>query len=242
MLPESEKRLLNRLSLFPAGFTLDAATAVMADTGFSVLTITQAIEDLVLKSLVLRSNTGLVIRWSLLETTRAYARERLEENGETGPAARLHAQFYLAFFEPFATAGQLKCALDNLATSRLELDNFRAALDWAFSPDGDAAIVVALAANGADFWAGISLFAEGCEWARMALAQLGDAAGTRAEMILQCSLGMTLIYTEGMVGTAREALTGGWLWRKAMGTQTISSGRRVACGYSPRAHRPWTRR
>jgi non-specific serine/threonine protein kinase len=209
LLPEHEKRLLRRLALFPAGFTLDAAAAVMADAGFSVLTAAEAIEHLVLKSLIVRSKTELVTRWYLLETTRAYARERLDESGETGPAALFHARFFLAQFAPFAAEGQLQLALDNLATYRLELDNLRAALDWAFSPGGDASAGVALAAVGADFWAGISLFAEGCEWARLALSRIGDAAGTRSEMILQCSLGMTLIYTEGMVGTAREALTRG---------------------------------
>ncbi len=209
LLPEQERQLLRRLSLFPAGFTLDAAAAVMTDVRLSGLTVAEAIENLVLKSLIVRSKTELATRWYLLETTRAYARERLEESGETGQAARLHAQFYLALFAPFATEGRLQIALDNLATYRLELDNFRAALDWAFSPGGDAATGVALAAVGADFWAGISLFAEGREWAGTALSRIGDAAGTRSEMVLLCSLGMTQIYTEGMVGTAHEALTRG---------------------------------
>jgi non-specific serine/threonine protein kinase len=209
LLPEHERRLLRYLSLFPAGFTLDAAAAVMMGARFSVLTVSEAIENLVLKSLIVRSKTELVTRWYLLETTRAFARERLEESGETGQAALLHAQFYLALYTPFSTEGRLQFALDNLATYRLELDNFRAALDWAFSPGGDSAIGVALAVVGADFWAAISLFAEGCEWAKTALSRIGDAAGTRSEMVLLCNLGMTLIYTKGMVSTARESLTRG---------------------------------
>ena len=43
----------------------------------------------------------------------------------------------------------------------------------------------------------------------MALAQIGDAARTRWEMILQCSLGASLIFARGMVDEAREALTRG---------------------------------
>ena len=49
--------------------------------------------------------------------------------------------------------------------------------------------------------------AEACEWAGKALAQIGDAAGSRDEMVLQCALGMTLIFTKGMVDGVREALT-----------------------------------
>ena len=55
----------------------------------------------------------------------------------------------------------------------------------------------------------VSLVAESCEWSGKALAQIGSAAGTRYEMILQCNLGMTLTYTRGMVDDARKALTRG---------------------------------
>ncbi len=209
LLPEQEKRLVRCLSLFPAGFTLDAAVAVMADAQLSVLAVSEAIENLILKSLIVRSKTESATRWYLLETTRAYAREKLEESGEAGQIALLQAKFYLALFAPFAIEGQIQGALDDLATYRRELDNIRAALNWAFAPDGDAATGVALAAAGADFWAGVSLLAEGCEWAGKALARIGAATGTRSEMILQCSLGMTLIYTRGMVDAAQEALTRG---------------------------------
>jgi non-specific serine/threonine protein kinase len=209
LLTEAERLLLRRMAIFPAGFTFDAVAAVMHDSGLGVAAITDGIANLVAKSLLLPSQSETGDRWYLLETTRAYALGKLGDSGEAGQTARFHAQFYLALFAPFATEGQLQVALDNLARYRRELDNFRAALTWAFSPDGDTATRVALAVVGADFWAGITLLAEGCEWAGDALARLGAAAGTRSEMILQCSLGMTLIFTRGMVGPAREALTRG---------------------------------
>jgi non-specific serine/threonine protein kinase len=201
LLPDQEKRLLHGLSLFPAGFTLDGAAAVMASNASIVA---EAIENLVLKSLVVRSKTETVTSWYLLETTRAYAREKLEEGGEARNASQRQAEFYRTLFAPFD--GQLQSALDNLASYRRELDNVRAALDWAFSADGDAAIGIALAAATADFWAATWLLAEGCEWAGIALSRIGTA-GTRSEMILQCSLGMTLIYTKGMIDPARAALS-----------------------------------
>ncbi len=66
---------------------------------------------------------------------------------------------------------------------------------------------MALAATAVDFWAAASLMPEACEWAGRALAQIGEAAGTRREMVLQCSRGITLILTRGMIDDARGALT-----------------------------------
>jgi non-specific serine/threonine protein kinase len=206
LLPEREQRLLRRLSIFPAGFTLDAAVAIMSGELDASL-VMEGIANLVLKSLVSLSQSENVPRWHLLETTRAYASGKLGESGEAAETARLQADFYLALFALFATENQLQAAIDDLGTYRREIDNFRAALNWAFSADGDAAIGVALAAAGADFWVAVSLVAESCEWSGKALARIGSAAGTRYEMILQCNLAMSLIYTKGMIDDARKALT-----------------------------------
>ena len=53
----------------------------------------------------------------------------------------------------------------------------------------------------------MSLTAEACEWAEKALKGIGDVAGTRHEMVLRCSLGFALIYTQGSSVHAREVLT-----------------------------------
>ncbi len=71
------------------------------------------------------------------------------------------------------------------------------------------ALKVALAAAGADFWVAVSLDAEACKWSGTALARIGAAAGTRHEMILQCSLGASLIFTKGTDDDARRALMRG---------------------------------
>ena len=213
LLPESEKRLLRCLSVFPAGFTLAAAVAVMNDAERNAPAVMDGIANLVAKSLVSLDlpetvdRPGTVTRWYLLETTRAYALEKLQDSGEAEPIARRHADFCLALFAPFAAAGQLQTALDDFGTYRRETDNLRAALTWAFSPVGDAVLGVALAAATTDFWVAASLMAESCEWADKALVRIGDAAGSRDEMVLQCSLGMTLIFTKGMVDGVRAALS-----------------------------------
>jgi non-specific serine/threonine protein kinase len=206
LLPEAERLLLRRLAIFPAGFTPDAVVAVMNDSGPRVTAITDGIANLVTKSLVMLDKSEAGTRWYLLETTRAYALEKLSDSGEAQQTARRQAEFYLALFAPFGTEGQLQTAIDDLGRYRVEVDNLRAALNWAFSSDGDAALGVALAATAADFWAAASLMPEACEWAGKALARIGDAAGTRHEMVLQCCLGITLVLTRGMNDDARKAL------------------------------------
>jgi non-specific serine/threonine protein kinase len=206
LLLDAERQLLRYLAVFPAGFTLDAAASVMGDTEHNSFATLNGIANLVDKSLVALEKSEPTGRWRLLETTRAYALERLAESREVGQASRRQAEFYLALFSPFAAGDQLQAGLDDLGRYRREVDNLRAALNWAFSADGDAALGVELAAVVADFWTAVSLLAEAREWAGKALAQIGDAAGTRAEMILQCNLGMALIYTRGMIAPARDVL------------------------------------
>ena len=212
LLPESEKRLLRCLSVFPAGFTVAAAVAVMIDAERGAPAVMDGVANLVAKSLVsLDSPTEVdrpdaVTRWYLLETTRAYALEKLGESGDAGRIARRHANFYLALFAPFAAEEQLQSAIDNFGQYRREIDDLRAALNWAFSPEGDTSLGVALAATATDFWVAASLIGEASEWASKALEHIGDDARSRYEMVLQCNLGMALIYTRGMIAPAREVL------------------------------------
>ena len=216
LLPDAERQLLRRLALFPAGFTIDAGAAVMTDTALDGAAVTDGIANLVAKSLVALDKADSGARWRLLDTIRAYALEKLGDSGEVRQVARLQAEFYLALFAPFGTERRLQAAIDDLGRYRVEVDNLRAALNWALSPGGDAALGVALAAVAADFWIAASLMPEACEWAGKALAQIGDAAGTHREMILRCNFGMTLIYSRGMVDPARDALARGLTLARAL--------------------------
>jgi non-specific serine/threonine protein kinase len=206
LLSDEEQVLLRRLAIFPGGFTLDAGAAVMTGIVPNAAAVADSIANLVTKSLIVLNESRIGTRWYLLETTRAYALEKLADSGEARHVARQQAEFCLALFAPFGTKEQLQAALDNFERYRAEVDNLRAALAWAFSPDGDTTLGVALAAAAADFWAAASLMPEACEWACHALAQIGQAAGTRHEMTLQCSFGVTRVLTRGMNDDAHKAL------------------------------------
>jgi len=79
-------------------------------------------------------------RYRMLETTRAYAMEKLAESGESDLAAQRHAEFYRDLFAPSEAAAELKPTIQRINLYRREIDNVRSALDWAFSPVGDAAV------------------------------------------------------------------------------------------------------
>jgi non-specific serine/threonine protein kinase len=206
LLPRSEQQLLCSMAVFAGGFTLDAMRAVIAEGDRSRSVIMNAVANLVDKSLVAPDDSKMDRRWRLLETTRVYALEKLHESGEAERTARRHAEFYCNLFAQFASDRQFQAPIGDLRRFREEIDNLRAALNWAFSPAGDAALGVELAAAAADFWSAMSLLTESCEWAEKATAQIGNALGTRSEMILQCSLGVALTYTQGMTAPARKAL------------------------------------
>jgi predicted ATPase len=91
------------------------------------------------------------LRYRLLETTRTYALAKLNEAGETKRFAERHAEYFRGLFE--GAASQVSVALpDWLGIYSAELDNVRAALDWAFSPEGDARVGIALTAVAVTLW------------------------------------------------------------------------------------------
>jgi predicted ATPase len=99
LLSKSEQMVLRRLAIFAGGFTLTATTAVLASAGIAATDVVDGIANLVAKSLVRADVAEGPAEYRLLETTRAYALEKLSENGELDPIARRHAEYYLDLFE-----------------------------------------------------------------------------------------------------------------------------------------------
>ena len=149
--------------------------------------------DLVAKSLVVADVGGAKPRFRLLETTRAYAIEKLDESGERERIARRHAEYYRDLFERAEAEAAARSAGEWLADYAPEIDNLRAALDWAFSPGGDRSIGVALTAAAVPLWMHLSLLEECRGRAKQALDALepdgtgdpraGDEAARRAGRI-----------------------------------------------------------
>jgi predicted ATPase/DNA-binding winged helix-turn-helix (wHTH) protein len=208
LLPESEQRLLRCLALFSGGFTLEAAVAVLGDDAGTSAAVVERISNLTIKSLVtLDMSTGLG-RWRLLETTRAYALEKLGESGETEWAAQRHAEFFRDFFAAIETRSQIEATPDDLVRYRQEIDNVRAALDWAFSPAGDASIGVTLTAAYAWIWLNLSLYFECRERVEQALDRIAADAerGDPLHLQLLVALAIALTNIMGPVDRTRDVL------------------------------------
>jgi predicted ATPase len=193
LLSETERAALNRLSVFAAGCDLAAAEAVVAAGAIDEHDVADVLGQLVEKSLVVVDEDEDGARYRLGETIRQYAQERLEATGEAPDVRRCHADHYVARAE---AAGPRLRAREQIATARgtaRDLDNFRAALDWAAetsSADTALRLVASLAVHGTLVgyasmdWAGIAValpgsmdhprFPEVGSWAVFPAADRGD--------------------------------------------------------------------
>jgi tetratricopeptide (TPR) repeat protein len=170
--------------------------------------MTRAIANLFAKSFVVTEVESGNARYRLLDTTRAYALEKLGESGEQDRIACRHAEYYQDLFEREETEQETRPTVEWLAEYRWQIDNLRAALDWAFSLGGNTLIGLRLTAAAVPLWMHLSLVAECRERCDRALLELqtNDELNTRLRMRLQIGLGNSLLHTRGPSEQAQTAL------------------------------------
>jgi predicted ATPase/class 3 adenylate cyclase len=175
LLSTPEQTLFQRFSIFAGGFTLDAATAVCAGDGVAEDDVLDLVVSLVDKSLVLAETDTEHERYTLLESTRAYALAKLADSGGRERVAARHA----AYFNEIARAqDQVTRHLSMaawVALAELDLDNYRAVLEWALKEGHDVALGGALAGALERVWFNGGLSAEGRWWIETALKRLDQA-------------------------------------------------------------------
>jgi len=201
LLTEAERRLFRRLAVFSAGFTVDAAAAIIVNTGLDAGTVMDGIANLVMKSLVAADSSDTKPWFRLLDTTRAYALEKLDESGEREQIARRHAEYFRDLLAPAETELKTQPAVEWRTDYLRQIDDLRVALDWAFSANGDAPAGVALTAAAVPLWMQLSLMEECRDRVRQALTagNSGVRQNARIEMILHAALGASLTYSMGPV-------------------------------------------
>jgi predicted ATPase/DNA-binding SARP family transcriptional activator len=127
LLPEAGQRFLAQVSAFRGGWTLAAAQAVCALSEEETLELLTLLRD---SSLLEVTDTNEGLRFSLLETIRAYGQERLMELGEDAAVCRRHRDYFVALAEqaePELMGPDQVMWLDRLQT---EHDNLCAAIAW----------------------------------------------------------------------------------------------------------------
>lgn len=212
LLPAAERTVLRRLAIFAGAFSLEAAGAVAAGADLGVSEVIGAVANLVAKSLLAADPGKAITRYRLLETTRAYALEKLAESGERERLARRHTDYHLDLLERIDEDSKAQSDSQWAVAGGRRIADVRAALDWAFSPAGDASIGIALTAAAVPLWFHMSSIEECRQRVERALARLAAAAepDTRREMQLVAALGAALTHTKGLVAETERA------WRRVL--------------------------
>jgi non-specific serine/threonine protein kinase len=175
LLAEKERTLLQRLSVFAGGWTLEAAEVICATDAVDVADIVDLLTQLVDKSLVVVEMHAREARYGMLETVRQYGLDKLEESGDVDDVRRRHRDWYLALAEQ--AAPELGGPQQALWFARLETehDNLRAALEWSKVEKDGAGSGLRLTGALRGFWARRGHWREGREWLEAALARSAEA-------------------------------------------------------------------
>jgi predicted ATPase len=173
LLSASSRLLFERLAIFAAGFSLENAAAVCCDAALSSDDIFELLSTLVTRSLVMVDFKRGDARYHLLEATRQYALERLGERGERPMLAQRHARACLALAERLDREWYGARERVWFDEARGELDESRAALQWALSEEHDQQTGRRLAAALGRIWYSLSPV-EGRRWVRAAIKTIDE--------------------------------------------------------------------
>ena len=225
LLIETERVVLRRLAIFAGGFLLDAAMGIAASAEITAPDVVDGLGTLVLKSLVTADVGGSVVRYRLLETTRAYMLEKLTGGGERDEIARRHAEYYRNLFQHAAVDSETRPAAEWIAVYGPDIDNVRSALDWAFSPSGDPAAGVALTIASVPHWFRLSRMEEcrGRVERALACVAAGSGPGSYAEMQLLAAHALSLTFVKGYIPEAGAAWANALKIAEALGETDYQS-------------------
>lgn len=190
LLSQGEQTLLRRLAVFSGGWTLRAAEEVCTVNGIEADGVESLLLSLMDKSLLIADTSAEELRFSMLETIRQFAHEKLTEAGEDERLKTAHLDYYLQFAE---TAKQnLYGAAQAIWLRRLDIEypNLRAALLWAeTSHKVETGMRIAIALG--YFWYIRLYMNDGCMYLERALAVYtaheGNQPLIRAKVLLWLS-------------------------------------------------------
>jgi predicted ATPase/class 3 adenylate cyclase len=173
LLDERERTLFRRLAIFANGFTLEGAVEVGSGEDLDELDVFDVLASLVDKSLILAEPHGDTLRYRLLESTRAYALEKLADAGERDLVAGRHLRYLRGRFAELSERHKRTAqAADLIAALQTELEDVRSALDDALA---DSAVI-----DGGELLANIGAIT----W---------QATGLDAEAIVRCEAYLTAL-------------------------------------------------
>jgi predicted ATPase/predicted component of type VI protein secretion system len=169
LLDSVAQKMFRRLAVFVGGWTLEAAEAT-CNTDQSFVSVLDTLEMLIDNSLLtpIEEIDGEP-RFGMLETIREFAAERLSESGEADQVRAVHAQYFLALAETAEPGLRAMHQYEWLNRLERELDNIRAALQWATTVQ-HIELVLRLASSLWEFWEAHGHWKEGLHWITTGLA------------------------------------------------------------------------
>jgi predicted ATPase/DNA-binding CsgD family transcriptional regulator len=202
LLAAEEQTLFRRLAIFVGGWTLAAveeictteeqrppATARPGVLSAAALAVLDRLTALVEHSLVRQEeDEGGEPRFTILETIREYALERLEASGELSLLRRLHVDFYLALAEEAEVKLTSHEQLTWLAQLDREHDNLRAALAACRELAGGSELALRLAAALWWYWWVRGHISEGRAWLEGLLVQTAMDMATQTLMRVRATV------------------------------------------------------
>lgn len=201
-----EQSILRRVSVFRAAFSGQSAAHVASDPDLPSETVEAGLITLAGKSLLSTQLDDETVSYRLLQTTRMYAFERLEtEPIELATALRRHAEHHCSVLTHAQTEWESLPRRQWLQKYGRSIDDVRAALDWAFSPSGDAVLGASLTVASLPF--GFQLAQIG-EFARRAEKALETLAGlSPAQPIAELRLTAALAVLRSNTGAGDDLVT-----------------------------------
>jgi predicted ATPase/DNA-binding winged helix-turn-helix (wHTH) protein len=218
LLSDIEKLVLRRLGVFNGPFAIEAARRVCSAEDARAEEVEEALMNLIDKSLVTADIGGEYVRYRLLETTRAYARQMLGSAGERAELDRRHAEYHQSLFEKAESEWQILPTAEWRDAYADQIGNLRSALAWSYSGAGESSIGIAITVAAIPLWFQLSLVDECLEHVLQALALIDQAPSQddRQRMKLYAALGWPqMVQVAGTLGGASA-------WR-----QTLDIARRL---------------
>jgi predicted ATPase/DNA-binding winged helix-turn-helix (wHTH) protein len=197
LLGDLDRRVLTRLAVFKGAFSIKAAEFVANLEEGDRWAITQAVENLVDRSLLAIRVSGGMHFYRMLDVTRYYTDVKLRESDEYAALTRKHALLCLldlksAFATDIGGGGAP-------APAGVEIGDVRTALERSFAPGGDRALGIELASYATGLFRQRSMLQESRKWAELALGALADTPvdDPRCELRLQEALAVSAMFTAG---------------------------------------------
>jgi predicted ATPase/DNA-binding winged helix-turn-helix (wHTH) protein len=168
LLSPIEQQMLRRFSVFAGATALSSIVAVVAGPDIAAAQVLDLVTSLVEKSLIMADRQHDETRYRLPESTRYFAQDKLAAAHEESRS--LHAQHFVARFTRAAQVWETSASEPWVARFGPDVDNLRAALGWAFGPDGSRELGLALAGSSHMIWSELGLMLEHKYWVERARA------------------------------------------------------------------------